>query len=198
MKSWATKYFGNTWFPPCWPAKLHVVPKDGVIRAVAYEAVRFCRKSTPQIPFFSRILRSYISLITGCKDPWTVGEYVYRKLRAQVAEYRRKRWCLKDPLTRNDLLSAAMLILTDAERDIVQLAADGQVLKHAHPKGYLYVRVQLKEVSRQCFFTLGRPDIPKGRQILCLQTSDRFDRSMRRRQNPSRNDYRNYHPMSRH
>jgi len=198
-KSWAVKFFGNTWFPPRWPIHLHDMPKEGVIRAVAYDAVRRYRKTTPQIPLFERVLRVYCSLVTGRTDRYTVGEFVYTQLRDKVAaEYRRRRWRMKDPLTRQDLEQVATLILSDVERDIVQLAADGRVLDREHPRGYVYVRAQTKAGGRPCFLTLGRPDFLKERQILCLQTPARFDRGMRRRfQGQQRNGYRNNHPIFR-
>jgi len=197
-KSWAVRFFGNTWFPPRWPTHLHDMPREGVIRAVAYEAVRRHRKATPEIPLFERVLRVYCRLVTGRTDRYAVGEFVYEQLRDKVAaEYRRHRWRMKSPLTRQDLERVATLVLNDVEREILQLAADGRVLDRDHPRGYVYVRAQTKEGGRPCFITLGRPDRLKGRQILCLQTPDKFDRGMRRKLHGQHDDYRNYHPIAR-
>jgi hypothetical protein len=198
VKSWATKYLGDRWFPPCWPVRLHVVPSDGVIRAVAYESVRRYRKKTPQIPLFSRVLRAYIGLITGRhKDRHKVEEYLVRKLKGHVAEYRRNRWCLKNPMTRKDLEDVAKLFLSDVELEILQLVADGRAIGEEDPRGYLYVHSRTREGSRQCIFTLGATGRTEKRPILCLQAPALFDRGKNRKLRRRGDDYRNYHPMLR-
>ncbi len=122
LESWATRFYGKPWLPPAWPVHLHDVPREGIIRCVAYDAVRRYRRMTPH-PRFDRVLLEYCGLVMGHADRYAVSEYVLRRLRDQVAEYRRNRWRRKKPLTRADLESAAMCILSDTARDIVRLAA---------------------------------------------------------------------------
>ncbi|MFH1078318.1 MAG: hypothetical protein V1745_03520 [Patescibacteria group bacterium] len=194
VQSWAAKYLTNAWLPPRWPVQLHEMPRDGVIRAVAYEAVRRYRKTTPQIPLLDRVLRAYCGLHMGHADRYVVGEYVYRQLRDRVAaEFRRRRSGLKRPLTRQDLEKVATLVLSDVEREITEMAADGRALKREHPRGYMYVRAQTKDGGRPCFLTLGKLDRTKVRPILCLQAPNRFDRGVNR--NFGHRAYRNIPPQ---
>jgi len=133
----------------------------------------------------------------GHTDRYVVGEYVYRQLRDRVAEYRRRRWCMKDPLTRADLEKIASLVLSDTEEQIVQMATAGRVLKHDHPRGYVYIHTKTKEGGRPCFFTLGRLDREKERPILCLQTPQGFDKG-RRHTLKHHQTYRNNPPFRHH
>ncbi|MCI0479460.1 hypothetical protein L0Y59_02865 [Candidatus Uhrbacteria bacterium] len=192
VRSWATRYFGNAWLPPRWPVHLHEVPRDGIVRAVAYEAVRRAPKSTPLFPLYDRVRRSYCGMVMGHAGPYVVGECVYRRMCDQVATYRRERWRLKEPLTREGLNKVADAILSEIEQEIIRLAHDGRTLNRDHPRGYVYVRAHTKERRQECYFTLGKLTRTKERPILCLQTTRDFDRKNERKLR--RREYRNVPP----
>ena len=190
---WASRLYKH--FPTEKRIIAFTVPQDSEVREVATIAVQTCRKSAPLIPRFDRAVRTYCGMIMGYHDRHTVVEYMYRQLCTIVETHRVRR----RTLTRKTLEDEAVLVFGHIEESIKRMASSGRVLENGTTRrGCINVIGNMTERKGQCFLTLGWPNQFGLRPILALQTKGRYGRTMRRRFKQNHQEYRNYHPMSRH
>ncbi|MBI4139228.1 hypothetical protein HY479_03725 [Candidatus Uhrbacteria bacterium] len=162
------------------------VPRDGVIRAVASAAGRM-RRSSPRIVRFDRVLRTYCGMVIGYVNRYTVGEYVYLKLKDLADRAKRGR----KTLFRRDLEESAERLFADIEMRILAMAAHGTQLDSPSHRGYVRIKAPFAERKGLCYLTLGRSGPTGERKVLCLETKGTFRRRMRSRSAHRDRIYRN-------